>query len=472
MTLSRRGLLGGVPGAALLGCAQTRSAWRGEPPESAEAIEVAMPVYHRLDAPDGTEVILAPRPGAAVVGLQLVLDAGSRHDPRDRPGLAVALSHLLPEGTGGTGRAELAAAFGDLGGDLEVQTAYDALTIATRVLAPSAASALALLVDVALHPTLAADRAGETRILVPTPIAVRAPVEQLARDAAIAELTGLPPSQGAGQFTESSSRDITLSDTRVLLEAAVARKPRAILVAGGFDPEVARGWIGDALAALPRLVDASPPEATHPPRARRDAIVLVDRPGDEAAISLAVPAAEVNGADEVRRELTSQMLLGRLWWELREEQGITYDVDGETRPTRAGRVHTISLRLRPGDVGRALATTMLALRSTQSMTISSDAVQRTRTRLFVNWMDRFQTTAGLLAGAHALAVHGWPADHYRRLPKALHEVSGLEVSRALRRHFDPRMVHIAVAAPADLVRPAIEKAVLAPVRVVDPATLA
>lgn len=78
---------------------------------------------HQLD--NGLELLLAPNPNAAVIGLELAYRTGSRDDPPGRGGLAHLFEHMLFQGSANVGPNEHFAQLERIGGVANASTSRD-----------------------------------------------------------------------------------------------------------------------------------------------------------------------------------------------------------------------------------------------------------------------------------------------------------------------------------------------------------
>ena len=94
---------------------------------------------------NGMRVVLEENHATSAVAIQAWIDAGSIHDPVDRPGVACMLEELVL-------RAPRLATFADLGGRVAGWTSHDAAVFRATVAGTFAGAALAALSEALLHP--------------------------------------------------------------------------------------------------------------------------------------------------------------------------------------------------------------------------------------------------------------------------------------------------------------------------------
>ena len=91
---------------------------RSRPPAPAAARGFDFPEFERRHLDNGLELWLAPIRRLPLVDAQLVVDAGSVHDPAESPGLANFTAAVIDEGTATRDSREIAVTVERLGGYL------------------------------------------------------------------------------------------------------------------------------------------------------------------------------------------------------------------------------------------------------------------------------------------------------------------------------------------------------------------
>ena len=430
-----------------------RDTWRSVPPREAASFAVALPGFERLEAPDGTAVYLAPRPDVGGVSLELVIDAGARHEPRGRGGLADLVAWMLPLGTGGGDRASLAASFGDLGGDLYVTADYHCLRVGTQVLARSAASALALLGDVASYPTMPPSGLARQQARL-----AREPAVGVADLARLAAYEVFAPGASPWANIRRTARDADVDLLRAMLASGFGRRPRAVIVAGGFAPGPAAEWVGEMVSHLPAAGPEVEVGTRLPIRRTAEPVVLVDRPGDKVVLSLATLAPPIGGRDEVPFELATGVVRNSLYDELRGREGLTYAVVPSTESTAFGRMLRLWAIMEPRDVTKALRRVLESLQAVRSSTVSDRWVHQVRTSGVVAAMNGFQSNSQLVHGARWLHIRDRPPDYYQAMVDEIGQVEGQDVTRVLGSWFGSEAVSFVLVGPLDVLRRAVERA--------------
>lgn len=468
--VSRRGLLRGAGAAGGLGgCGSKLATWRTFPPDDADAITLALPRYlHRVTA-DGTDVWLAARPGAPLASVSLVLDAGFNRDPLDRPSRSWVLGRLLHEGTRTYDRRELQAAFGALGGTFRSDAGGRALVLSTTVLAPSAPNALSLMGDLLEDAEAPEERLDALRNTYRAPRRISA--ERLGVAATIDALVGDRSGTDLAPY-RNTLETVTPPELRATMNEAATRRPRAVVIAGGIDPDRGLESIESITRHFPALVaqSPSPPRKTSPRES--PGVIVVDRPGDEAVLSYAQLGPAVNEPGYDAYDLAATFLLQRVWYQLRERQRNAYGVLEGTWLTPAGVLTHQFTRIEPFYAAHALEGLVEMLDTLADWALDTKYATELRTWWLLNAMDGFQRTRSLANTAVSLHTHGLPPDYYQQRVKAIDGFDMSRVHEAFVEYFHRNKVQIVLVGPADRLAAAAERVQSRPVEVIDGAALA
>ena len=120
-------------------------------PAGEPAFTPPIPVHRHL--PNGLQVTVLEKRGLPIVSFALMLKAGAITDPPELPGLSLFTAQMLAEGTETRSSQEIANAFEFMGARLSTDTRRETSLLSSETLTKHWAEALALLADVAQHPT-------------------------------------------------------------------------------------------------------------------------------------------------------------------------------------------------------------------------------------------------------------------------------------------------------------------------------
>ena len=108
--------------------------------------------YRKATLDNGLKVIMVEHHELPIVAIELLVKAGSVHEPREKPGLAHIVTQLLREGTRTKGSFEISEEIDFIGGTLSVDCEYDSSSVTTAALVKHYKTILDLLSEVARFP--------------------------------------------------------------------------------------------------------------------------------------------------------------------------------------------------------------------------------------------------------------------------------------------------------------------------------
>lgn len=132
----------------------------------ASAATASMPPLERRVLESGLVLLVSEQRSLPLVDVEVVLDAGSRRDPRGREGLSSLTTGLLTEGTQGYSASALAEAIDSLGAQISAGAGIDSSVVRLRVLREDLDQGLALLAEVLLRPSFAASELERRRAAI------------------------------------------------------------------------------------------------------------------------------------------------------------------------------------------------------------------------------------------------------------------------------------------------------------------
>ena len=295
--------------------------------------------------PNGLRVIVRDNPSAGVVAAALFVRAGSRFETPEDAGITNFLQRVMVRGTAHHSAVDLAAAAEDIGGSIDASGDVEYAEIRGTALARHWEALIALIAEVALHPSLPPEAIQTERRLMLSQIQTRADTPfPFALDTLLQDLYGSHPyalpATGLRASVERLPREALLAHYKTIY-----RPDRMVLSISGQVPsrqvvaatkkffgtfEVAGGRGGGT--AVPFV--ASGPTVT-PAGGRR----VLERPAQQAQLLVGFVGPSVVDADYTAVKVLGAVLgggmSGRLFVELRDKLGLAYSL-GVVNPTRDG----------------------------------------------------------------------------------------------------------------------------------------
>jgi len=434
------------------------------PPAAQPPRPLALPSLQQQVLANGLTVVSAPRHGAPLVSLSLLVRAGAEADPSGRAGSAAMTAALLGKGALRQGRVvsatELARQAEALGGALESGSGWRASSLTMTVTTPRADAALALMADVLRHPLLASDELERARaqtldglkLAMGDPAQVAALVLRRAYWGDTTYGTVAPP---------AAVQRIRRADV-LQFHARWYRPERTVLiVAGDLTPEQA-GAMAQRLLGDWRV---STPAPAAPPAARSASIaaplVLIDMPGSgQSGVAVAAPfiasdladlaANGAAGGQQRRIALVANAVLGggysaRLNQEIRIKRGLSYGAGSTAEAHPGAGMFSASAQTNHPTAAQVLQILRDEVTGLADHPPGADELAARQATLVGSFARRLETNSGLASLVQAQLIQGRPLDELDRYAQDVLAVTPQQVSDFARAHWSAGRLRAVIA---------------------------
>ena len=426
--------------------------WRNATPKAGPAPVPTLPAPSSFALANGLKVLYLQRPNLPIVSAQLVVDAGLAAGDPSLPGVSDFTAAMLEEGTTSRSSQQLSDELEHLGAGYAALTRRDTTSLEIDALARNFSDALALLADIAQHPTFPADEIERQRKSRLSTIAESREQARALADVALARALYGPahPYGSSAVGTEASVNRIGEADLRSLWQRYFRPDNAALIVVGAIDAAslktlVEKQW-GDwkpASAATANATAAKPMTAT----AR---VIIVDKP-DSPQTELrigrigTVRTTPDFAALQVLNEAFGGAYTSRLNLDLREDKGYTYGVASRFNYGRMPAPFVIRTAVRSDVSAPAVKEVFSELKRVTAAPLAADELKRARGSLTQSLPGLFETNEATVGSFGDLFAYGLPLDYYRKLPAEFNAVRAPTLEALARRYLDPTgMVVIAV----------------------------
>ena len=418
------------------------------PPAGGTAPSAGPAVATRFVLPTGVVVLVAERPGVPIVIVRAAVEAGSVLDPPDKAGLANLTALLLTRGTATRAALEADRAIEFVGGSLEGDGGRDASELTLSVLHKDLGLGLDLLTDALRRPAFPADEFERRRD------DVRASLKRSEEDPGTVAARALRrlvfPGHPYGrpvEGTEATLGAITRDDVVAFHRGAYRPERTIVAVAGDVTAPEVRAALKSRLAGWTTTDRAptSPGPATLGLPPRTDTI---NRALTQATIMLGQPTVTRSHPDFYPLLVASQALGGgsssRLYTRIREERGLAYNVYAQYAASRYAGYFVVELQCENARIREALALVREELVRLRRERVSEDELGRARSYLVGSFPLRMSTAADVSDLLVAIERFDLGLDYPTRFRQAVSAVTAEDVLRAVRTHWDPDAMSLAL----------------------------
>jgi zinc protease len=434
---------------------------RTKPPETAALPSFKLPPVFETALPNGLRVVLVEDRRFPLTTLRLAVEAGSKFDPADSPGLSEAVATLLTEGTQARSQRQIAEQLAEIGGALKASSGSDGLTVMGSALAENLPKLLDLLADVSLNASFPDDevklyQAKRTQEL----LAERSEASFWADEKIAAAVYGSHPYSRINPTPESIAklnrdvlarfRDTHLAPNNavlILLGAIPSRDETLRLIKARFG-----GWQKQELPARP---------APEFPASRRT-VTLVDRPGSvQADIRVGRLAVDRISPDYFPLYVANAILGGgassRMFTNIREKQGFAYDAHSSLQPRKNAGLFTAVTQVRNEVVGPALQAVQAELENLSKQPVPAAELADVKNYISGNFVMGLETQSGLATQLSNMKLLGLPDNYLETYTARVRSVEPSQIQSVAAKYLAPDNASIVVVGDASQIGKTLEK---------------
>lgn len=442
------------------------------PPKLGPVKALVMPAIVERTLPNGLKLVIVEQHELPMIDMALVVRNGSEAEPKGKNGLATLTAGLLTEGAGSRDALAIAEQIGFLAIRLTAGSGFEQSTIRVHTSSATLDSAMALMTDIALHPTFPEKSFAQQKSARLTALLQEADRAPALADRAFSALVfgenhpyGRSPG-GTRDDVETITRDDVNSFWRTWY-----RPNNATLVMVG-DLSVAEA-VRRATAAFGTWERADLPviaKATPTPAAGTMIYVVDKAKAPQSSFRLGSVGVARNTKDYYPLMVMNTTLGGsftsRLNQNLRETKAYTYGANSGFTMRREAGPFQARAEVVAAKTDSSLIEFMKELNSIREP-LSAAELAKTKKYLQLGYAERFESTEDIAAQIAALIPSGIPVASLGGFNAGVGAVTGADVQRVAKQYIDPSKMVIVVAGDRASIEAALKATKIAPVVVVD-----
>ncbi|NET09235.1 MAG: insulinase family protein [Merismopedia sp. SIO2A8] len=382
----------------------------------------------RAVLPNGMVVLITENPSADIVASRILVRGGGRQEVPTHAGVAHLLTTVLTKGTARFSSQEIAEQVESVGASLGTEATADYCLLGFKTVSEDFEAILRLAAEIMRSPTFPEDElALEQRLTVQ---GIRSMYEQ---PFAIAynQLRAILHDQAAYSVSVMGTEETVsrLDRDAILHYYNTHFRPDNIVIsiAGRIHSETALAAIENAFGDWQAKNQAIFQDAIAPPIPLTTHCTITPQDTQQAIVMLGYQAASVHSADYISLKLLSTYLgnglSSRLFVELREKQGLAYDVSA-IYPTRVAPSHfVVYMGTAPQNVSVAIDGLRREVKRLCQTKLTPDELQVAKNKLLGQYALGKQTNGQLaqLYGWYEVLELGIDFDH--RFQQSIHDLS-------------------------------------------------
>lgn len=407
-----------------------------------------MPVEIQL-LENGLKVVLVPCE-AESVAFGLFVASGSRHETAKTAGISHFIEHMLFKGTPTRRPIDITRAIEGRGGNFNACTSEESTCYYAHLPSEYLEEAIDILSDMYLNATIPDDEFAREKEVVLEEIKMYADepdsvaMENLQSALFPNHPLGLPV---AGN--EASLLPLTPADIRSYIAAHYTPKNTVAVVVGAFEPSAALRLIASRLGGFrPRVLSrVSRPVRLAPPRPE----IVVHKDINQAQLALGYRVFGIHDsrkyAATVLDALLGRGMSSRLFQEVREKRGLSYDISSRLQFFQDSGFLSITAGLDPAKCAKARETIDRELKRLKDKRVSSTELRRIKEFLVGNFrLSHEKVTAKLFFYGNTMLSFGSLVSPQEQI-EAVKAVSADEIQSLAGEIFTPENASLSLVLP-------------------------
>lgn len=447
---------------------------RATPPPVPAPPALRVPTWTETTLSNGARLVVAPKRDLPLVNVRVTFDGGAHQfEPAGKTGLASMTAALLSEGTTTRTGEQLSEAQQLLGTSIGADIADESGSVAFQALADKLEPALALAVDMMLHPTFPPDALERLRARTLVSLAQAKDRPSIVADQVFARVLYGDAHPYGRVETEASVKAVTRDDVVAFHRAYFQPARATVTVTGDVDPAAVRATVERAFAAWPQAgAEATFDYPAVPERAERT-IYLVDKPkAAQSSFVIGLPGPPRDTPDHVALQVLNRILGGhiqsRLSNNIRETKGWSYGVSSGFAFGRGPGAFQAGGEIVTAKTDSALIEFMKELEGVRGGKPFTEAELQEAREAIVQGLPRNFASVGALAGAlTTLQLYDLPRDYYQRFAEQVQRVTAADLDRVARTYLDLDRLAIVIVGDRATIETPLAATGVAPIVVLD-----
>jgi predicted Zn-dependent peptidase len=436
---------------------------RTKRPVGKPAPAVQLPKFQKATLANGLEVRLVEHHELPTVAFNLVIQAGSDHDPVSQPGIASMTADVIDEGTATRTSLGLAEELELIGASVGVNSGIDGSFMSLNVLTKHLPKGLELFADVLLHPTFPQkefDRLKKQRMTALAQQKDQPPV--IANNAYSYILYGADHPYGNNAAgTEASLAAMTRDQLVTFYQTYYRPNNATLIVVGDVTMAEVLGSLEKALG--PWASAPVPPFAIQDPKPiEKTKVFLVDKPGaPQSEVRIGYPALSRSTPDFFPVQIMNRLLGGqfssRINLNLREKHGYTYGANSSFRFNKGMGPFTAQGGIVTEKTDSAMREFKNEIDMMREKGMDGKEMAFVKNGLIGNFALSFETPGQIAGALQNVVLYNLPEDYYNNYLQNIDKVTLADVNAVAKKYLNSDKMAMVVVGDLTKIRGGIEK---------------
>jgi zinc protease len=424
---------------------------------------VKLPEIKKTTLKNGLNVWLVERHALPVVAFNLVIQAGSDHDPATQPGLASMVADLLDEGTQKRDALQISAELESIGTSLNVNSSWDGSFVTFNCLTKHLPKALDVFADVVIHPTFPEKEFGRVQKTRLTALMQQKDqATTIANNAFSFILYGNNHPYGNNPSgSEQSIGAMAPTDLRKFYETYYRPNNATLIIVGDATLKSIAPMLESAMADWKR---ADIPAFTVPTAApiEKMKVYLVDKPGAaQSEIRIGYPAVPRSTPDYFPLTVMNRMLGGqftsRINLNLREKHGYTYGARSGFAFQKGAGPFSASAGVQTIKSDSSVREFLNEINLMHDKGMTEQELDFVKKGLVGNFALSFETSMQIAGALQNIILYGLPENYFNNYLQNIDRVSLQDVGQVSKKYLDTSKMVVLVVGDLSQIKESIAK---------------
>jgi zinc protease len=406
-------------------------------PEGGTPKDFKLPAKKVAQLPNGITTTMVQYGAIPKVNINVIIKTGNIHEAANQVWLADLTGNLLREGTTTMDFKTIAKKVAGMGGEINVSTGLNQMTVSGSVLSEFAPELVRLLADVVINPAFPQSELERLKNDLKRMLSVQKTVPQNQATEKFRSIIYKDHSYGRYFPTEEMLASYTLADVKAFYDKNLGAKRTVVYAVGKFD----EGAVQKAIEESFRKWREGPP-ADFPiaKPVRTNEVAVIDRPNaPQTTVIIGLPTLDPSAKDYLPLQVTNSLLGGsfgsRITSNIRENKGYTYSPFSTINNGYRSSIWYEQADVTTEHTGAALQEIANEIKRLQDEPPSADelkGIQNYEAGIFVL---QNSTPGGIINQLNFIDFHGLDESYLTDRVKNIYNVTPEKVQQLARDHF-------------------------------------
>ena len=423
---------------------------RTKRPEGKPAPKITLPEIQKATLKNGLKVWLVERHGLPTVAFNLVIQAGSDHDPATQPGIASMTADMLDEGTKTRTSLQISDEIESIGASFNMSANWDGSFVTLSSLTKYLDKALAVFTDVLTNPTFPEKEFKRIQKQRLTNL-----LQQRDQPVAIANISFAHILYGSDHpygnnimGTEPSLKAMTVNDLMKFYQTYYRPNNATLIVVGDVKLSDITSKLKGALSDW-KSGDIPAFSVPEPKPVDKMRVYLIDKPGaPQSEIRIGYPALARSTPDFFPVSIMNRLLGGqftsRINLNLRERHGYTYGARSAFSFQKGVGPFTASAGVVTEKTDSSVHEFLVEINRMHDKGMNTEELAYVKKGLIGSFALTFETSAQIAGALQNIVLYGLPENYYRNYLQNIEAVTLDDVNRVALKYLDASTMAIVV----------------------------